>query len=71
MIAVNRLRNAPRGTDLPTEEQIAKLTAQIRTKWTERTHRMRAGLSPEGLRIMVVALQEDRDSGAPCFSSIT
>jgi hypothetical protein len=70
MIAINRLHNAKRKVENPTPEQIAEMTAQIRTKWSKRTHRVRAGLPVSGLTVPVVALHEDRVSGALSFSSI-
>ncbi|MBI3467697.1 MAG: hypothetical protein HY000_32210 [Planctomycetes bacterium] len=70
MIAINRLHSAPRAAEIPTPEQIAEMTAQIRSKWSERTHRVRAGLSPEGLTLPTVSLDEDRAGEGPWFSSI-
>jgi hypothetical protein len=70
MIAFNRLRNTKSRVEVPTPEQIAEMTAQIRAKWSKRTHRVRAGLSICGLTVPTVALHEDRVTGRPWFSSI-
>jgi hypothetical protein len=70
MIAINRLHTAPRAAEIPTPEQIAEMTAQIRLKWSERTHRVRAGLSPDGVTMPTVSFHEDRAGEGPWFSSL-
>jgi hypothetical protein len=70
MIAINHLRRAPRAAEIPTPDQIAQMTAQIRANWSERTHRVRAGLAPDGLTLTTVTLHEDRVRERPWFSSL-
>jgi hypothetical protein len=70
MIAINRQYQAPRAAESPTPDEIAKMTAQIRAKWSHRTRRVRAGLSPEGLTLTPVSFAQDPANDSPWFASL-
>ena len=70
MIAINRQYQAPRAAESPTPDEIEALTAQIRSKWSNRTRRVRAGLSPDGLTLTPVTLATEQRNDSPWFTSL-